>query len=483
MKGNQPDNIERALRQTVEIKDHAYPIMRSFIVLRQEHFGGYLFNPYLPPELRLDPVRFKIAALCDGKHRVREIKEVIGSNLQHSKEYIDILVNKAMTLFGKSFALYWREKQIEIPKDFGIKENHPILMEEKRQLSAPLFVIWEITAACNLRCKHCLSDAGKPVPGELNTAEAKRLIDDLETLKVFNINFSGGEPLLRPDIFELLRYASGKKIGIDLLTNGALITKEVVQRLRDTNIFHVQVSIDGIGKTHDDFRGIPGSFDRAIQGITHLKDADFGVAISSAVTRHNLEQIPQLIDMAVDLGVSLYKTTLFMPAGRGKGNADQLVLDPQDVKNFTYMMMEKKEEVGDKIVISNEELYPWLTEKREKERADILPGEDLAKVGCTAGNSSLYITPEGKITPCPFLRDFTAGDTQKESLREIWENSSTFDIFRNIRRGDLKGQCSGCEFLGVSCYGGCRASAYAQTGDLYGEDPLCWKRVIVNSCV
>jgi hypothetical protein len=140
MKIDKPIDDEKAAMQTVEIKDHTYPIMRSFILLREEHFGGYLFNPYLPPEVRLDPVKFKIAALCNGKHRVTEIKHIIGNDLEHSKEYIDIMVNNALTLFGKSFALYWREKEIETPKDFGLMEGKPLPLEKKRQLSAPLFV-------------------------------------------------------------------------------------------------------------------------------------------------------------------------------------------------------------------------------------------------------------------------------------------------------------------------------------------------------
>jgi radical SAM protein with 4Fe4S-binding SPASM domain len=102
---------------------------------------------------------------------------------------------------------------------------------------------------------------------------------------------------------------------------------------------------------------------------------------------------------------------------------------------------------------------------------------DSSKVGCTAGNSSLYITPDGKIAPCPFLREFSAGDIRTEELRKIWDSSSTFGVFRDLQLGDLKGKCGDCEHLGVSCYGGCRAAAYAQNGDLYAEDPLCWKDV------
>lgn len=464
-------------KSPTEIEERRVPILRSFMVLRKEHFGGYMFNPYLPPETRLDHIRFEIATLCDGMHTLEEIKNAIGKNLGHSREYIDVLVNSNINSFSSQFAVYWREEKLESPKDFGYLKEYNTDIQGSRQLSAPLFVIWEVTGACNLRCKHCLSDSGKPIPNELNTHEAKKLINALEMMKVFNINFSGGEPLMRPDIFELLEYASQKKIGIVLLTNGSLITKETIDRLENTNIFNLQVSIDGIGQTHDDFRGIKGSYKRAVNAIKLLRDADYGVAISSVVTKQNIEEIPKIIDMAVDLGASSYKTTLFMPTGRGKGNVGDLILTPQDVKNFTFIMIEQKKDMGDMINISCETDYPWLAEGADRESSDSLKTEDSSKIGCTAGNSSFYITPDGKMTPCPFLRKFVAGNIRKEDVKEIWDNSSAFDIFRNITRGDLKGKCGACGYLGISCYGGCRAAAFAHSGDLYAEDPLCWKHL------
>lgn len=461
----------------MELKDTSVPVMRSFFVLRNEYFGGFLFNPYLPPEMRLDRVRFKIASLCDGRNTLEEIKNAIGDDLDHSKEYVDEFVKATLNMFNNYCAVFWREDKLEIPKDFMFHSPSNSQLQEDRQLSAPLFVIWEVTGACNLRCKHCLSDSGKPTQNELNTQEAKELIDALEKMKVFYLNFSGGEPLVRPDIFEILEYASRKRMGIDLLTNGSLITQEVIDRFEKTNIFHVQVSLDGIGGTHDDFRGISGSYQRSVKAIKLLRESNYGISISSAVTKQNIDEIPRIIDLAVDLGANLYKTTLFMPAGRGKRNVNDLALAPRDVKRLASMMIEKKKEVGDRITINNEEIYPWLTEPSNNGTSGALAEPDSMKIGCTAGNSSLYITPDGKIAPCPFLREFTAGNIRKEELRGIWDGSSTFGIFRNIKRGDLKGKCGACDHLGISCYGGCRAAAYAHKGDLYAEDPLCWRDV------
>ncbi len=461
---------------TTEIEERKVPVLRSFIVLREENFGGYIFNPYLPPETRLDHIRFKIATLCNGRYTTGEIKEILGNELEHTREYINVILTSCINSFNRQYAVYWQDEKLESPRDFGLSKDDESHVSERKP-SAPLNVIWEITRACNLRCKHCLSDSGKPHPNELDTSEAKKLIDSLEKMKVFNIDFSGGEPLIRPDIFELLEYASQKKMSINLITNGSLITKEIIDRLENTNIFNLQLSVDGIERTHDDFRGIKGSYNSTVNAIKLLKDANYGVVISSVVTNQNIDEIPKIIDMAIDLGVPSYKTTLFMPAGRGKKNVDGLLLTPQDVKKFTFMMIEKKKETGEKINISIETDYPWLVENTGKEYPKSLITDDSSKIGCSAGNSSVYITSEGKITPCPFLSDFVAGDSRKENIKNVWDNSSIFSIFRNFTKGDLKGKCNECEYLGISCYGGCRAAALAHSGDLYAEDPLCWKHI------
>jgi radical SAM protein with 4Fe4S-binding SPASM domain len=445
------------------------------MVLRKEHFGGFIFNPYLPPETRLDHIRFRVAQMCDGTYTVGEIKKAVAGKLSHSDEYIDTLVNKTINFFDNNCAIHLLEEKLKKPMDFGFSGD--ARARSDRILSAPLFVIWEITGLCNLSCEHCLSSAGEPLSNELSTEEAMKLLDYLEAMKVFNINLSGGEPLMRPDIFDIIDYASQKRISIDLLTNGALITEKVLNRLEDSNIFNVQVSIDGIEETHDRFRGRKGTYERAINAIKLLKDAKFNVSISSTVTKQNMSEIPRIIDMAIDLGLPSFKTTFFMPTGRGKGNIDRLVLTHQDAKDFTYMMIEKKKEVGNKITIASATEYPWLIKGLDKKSLESMKLDDSSKIGCTAGSSSFYITPDGKIAPCPFLRDLTAGDVRERDIKEIWDNSPTFDIFRNITRGSLKGKCSNCEYLGIMCYGGCRAAALAHTGDLYAGDPTCWREL------
>lgn len=458
------------------IEGSSVPVIRSLIVLRRESFGGYVFNPYLPPETKLDQIRFRVATLCDGRHTVDDIKQSIADDLEHSKEYISLLVEGVLKRLNEQFAIYWQKQKRAFPKDLDLIKSNIEQAGENATLSAPLFAIWEITSACNLKCEHCLSDAGKAGRNELSTQEAKGVINSLSEMKVFNITFSGGEPLLRPDIFELLEYASEKRIGIDLLTNGALITENIIDRLEKTNVFNVQVSVDGIEETHDNFRGLKGSYKQALNAIEMLLSKKYNVAINSVVTKQNMEEIPKIIDKAVELGVEGYKTTLFMPAGRGKGNIEKLLLTPHDVKSFTLRMIEKKKEVGDKIKINVETDFPWLNEQNCREGCSKLDDERSTKVGCTAGSTSLYITSEGKIAPCPFLRQIVAGDVRESKIANVW-GSSAFSIFRNMKRSDLKGKCHNCQYLGISCYGGCRAAALAHTGDLYAEDPTCWKHL------
>lgn len=454
-------------------KSSNVPILHSYSVLRRERLGGYIFNIFSSAELRLDHPRFRITKLCDGHHDLDEIKQLLAEELDHSEAYVNRLVDKTLELLQQGFHLYWREAKPDRYRTLD-PQGVPGVDSGSKTLSAPLFVIWEITGGCNLKCRHCLSDSGRVGRNELSTSECKRLIDDLANMKVFHISFSGGEPLIRKDLFELLDYASKKNIGIELLTNGTLVTDKVIRRLQDINLFTVQVSIDGIGPTHDDFRGLPGAYTRAINAVRLFRDAGYEVVISTAVTKQNLDQIPSIIDKAIELGASAYKTTLFMPAGRGAdANTDDLSMTPEATRHFAFELKKKKEQVGRQIVINNEVLYPWLTGVAEP-RETFTP-EDETPIGCTAGNSSLYITPDGKITPCPFLQQFVAGDIRTQGIDRIWQHSMVFDKFRNITRRDLQGKCHGCELLGTSCYGGCRAAALAYNGNLFAEDPLCWK--------
>jgi radical SAM protein with 4Fe4S-binding SPASM domain len=401
---------------------------------------------------------------------LREIKEHLGDELHHSKKYVDYLVESTLHKFETNLLLYWKNEKLDNPYNFNYLTNTQV--DDQHYLSAPVGLIWEITRGCNLKCKHCFSDSGRTDAKELMTEEIKAAIDLFADQKVFYINLTGGEPLLRSDLFEILHYASSKKISIDLSTNGYLVTAKTVALLQETNVFQVQLSIDGIGDMHDRFRGVKGSFQRALDAIKLLKQANFGVIISTTVNKTNIAQISRLIDLSLDVGASVFKTTLFIPTGRGKSSQHELSLDSDDVRRLALLMAAKEEEVSGQLVLKKDGFYPWLLEENHLPDPAWLRAQN---VGCAAGTSSLFITADGNVVPCPFLRHLVIGNLRRDDFSKLWD-SDALNVFRTLKPGDLKGKCSQCEYLGKQCYGGCRAAALAYSGDLYGEDPLCWKR-------
>ena len=445
------------------------PVLRSSAVLRAEFFGGLLLNYFLPPKMMLDRIRFRIACMCNGAYTLKEIKKHLGDELYHSREYVDYLVESTLHRFETNLLLYWKNEKLDKPYHFSHLTNTQV--DGRHHLSAPVGLIWELTRACNLKCKHCFSDSGRPESKELTTEEVKAAIDLFADQKVFYINFTGGEPLLRSDLFDILHYVSSKRISIDLSTNGFLVTAKTVELLQETNVFQVQLSIDGLGDSHDRFRGVKGSFQRALEAIKLLRQANFGVVISTTVNKTNIAQISRLIDLSMDVGASVFKTTLFIPTGRGKLSQQELGLHSDHVRRLAVLMAAKEKEVASRLVLEKDGFYPWLLEKNH------LPDPAWMRpknVGCAAGTSSLFITADGNVAPCPFLRQLVTGNVRHDDFSRIWE-SDALNVFRNLKPGDLKGKCSYCQHLGIRCYGGCRAAALAYNGDIYGEDPFCWK--------
>ncbi len=382
---------------------------------------------------------------------------------------MNYLVESTLRQFESNLLLYWKSEKLDKPHHFSQLANTQA--DARRHLSAPVGVIWELTRGCNLKCKHCFSNSGRPEAEELTTEEVKAAIDLFADQKVFYINFTGGEPLLRSDLFEILQYASSKKISIDLSTNGFLVTPRTVELLQEPNVFQVQLSIDGLGDSHDRFRGVKGSFQRALEAIRLLRQANFGVVISTTVSKTNLAQISELIDLSMGVGASVFKTTLFIPTGRGKSSRQELALDSGDVRRLALLMVEMEEKVAGRLLLKKDSCYPWLLEKNH------LPDPAWMRpknVSCAAGTSSLFITADGNVVPCPFLRQLVIGNLRNDEFSDLWE-SDALSVFRTLKPGDLKGKCSHCEYLGTQCYGGCRAAALAYNDDLYGEDPLCWK--------
>ena len=443
------------------------PKLYSFIVVRKEFFGGYIFNPYQSTPLPMNEIGMRIIESCNGSRTVLEIINNLSIEFSLSVDIMKVTVLDALKAFSEYFAINWRrEREAQTPQE----ETTQTIHYTTKVLSAPLSILWDITYACNLECKHCLVSAGNQLDEEMDLEEIKHIFNQIVEMKVFDVCFLGGEPLMRKDFFQILEYASESNISVTFSTNGMLVDNRVIRRLEDLKVFRVQVSLDGLEETHNALRGVASSYQTAVRAIERLVESGIRVIVSTTVNKTNLYELDELLQLAISLGAASFKVIPFMPTGRGK-EVSHLALSQEDAKEYVAAMVERKRKYQDQIHIFIEETYSWLLERppEPSEVSDFLKGNP-----CPAGTSQLVISPTGLVYPCPFLHDFPAGNLRQESLSKIWKESKTLKLFREINRDDLKGKCRECPYNPLYCKGGCRAAAYAHTGDLYAEDPMCW---------
>ncbi|MDF1558101.1 MAG: radical SAM protein [ANME-2 cluster archaeon] len=461
---------------------NAIPVLFSFIVYRRERVGGFLFNPYLFKEIPINNIELRILDHCNGHFSVNEIKDIILKEFSLPNNLAQKYVAEAFMVFKRSRAINFKNEK-RSTQEFPVSSNYSLhssyssassnYLPENNILSAPLSVLWEITNECNLSCKHCLINAGKQEQNEMSLEEVKKIIDELAELKVFNITFGGGEPLLRNDFLDIVDYASRFNFGIKLSTNGVLVDDALLDRLKETNVFSVQVSVDGLEQTHNAFRGSKKSFEKAVSALKSFSNAGYWTIMSTAITKYNVNEIEQLVELAIECGASSFKASPFIPVGKGKENIKDLAITPFEIKNLANKIMQTKDKYEKRIDLQLDGIFPWLIESCFENRRNAVAG--ASQVGCSAGTSNLVITPTGNVIPCPFFIDLIAGNIRKTSLQDIWYNSDIFDIFRNLDNDRLEGKCSNCEYIPQYCQGGCRAAAFALSGNLLAQDPYCFK--------
>ncbi len=445
------------------------PKLYSFIVVRREDFGGYIFNPYLLDPLPMNEIGIKIIELCNGSNNITEIINQLCKSFSLPFKVLKATVLDALNAFSKYYAIKLL-KQKRFPSKTYKNQLSVERSDDYKCLSAPLTVLWDITYACNLKCKHCLAAARNKLKNELNLEEVKKIIDELSEMKVFNVCFLGGEPLMRKDFIEILEYASNSNMGISFSTNGSLINDRIIQELEKINIFKVQVSLDGLEETHNKIRGNNSSFQAVVQAIKKFTKSGIWVEVSTTVNKLNRYELDDLIQLSVTLGAKSFKAIPFMPVGRGI-NAKHLILAPEDMKEYVTKIHDSKKKYDKKIFIHTEETYSWLLDKPPEPSIFDSYAKNL---NCVAGTTQLVISSDGLVFPCPFLHNFIAGDLRKEKLNKIWKTSKVFTKFRELKREHLKGKCRECSYIPLRCKGGCRAAAFAHTGDFYAEDPQCW---------
>lgn len=452
-----------------------YPSIFSFINFRKEKNGGFIFNPYLYTEKWMDDLDFQIIEKIDGVHSVKDIIYLISKKNKINQRDADKRVISALQELNSYYAIRFsnEQRQKKSSMDSNIKKD---VVQELDYYSAPLSVLWNLTYRCNMKCKHCLN--GDPVSfTELDLKDINEIFTQLKQMKIFSINFSGGEPLLRDDIFDVLKSASELHFGVRLSTNGLLLDQDYLKTLRDLEVYCLQISLDGLGDTHDKFRGINGAYEKTVESLRMASEMGFYTTMSTMIIRDNAHEIGALLDLAVSLGVSSFKLNSFVPMGRGSSSQNDLVMSKQGLRDLAAELIVKKQQYADKISIQMDALFPWLLNSQD--RSDILVKGLVPdkKLKCSAGYTTLVISPDGAVYPCPYLTEFPIGNVRDNSLHDIWHNNDgILGKFRNMEQRHLKGKCRTCRFVPQFCDGGCRAASYIVNGDFFGESPFCWKR-------
>ncbi len=330
--------------------------------------------------------------------------------------------------------------------------------------SAPLSISFEITSQCNLKCRYCYTDAGEKQEKELEKKEILNLFDHLNSIGVGTLVFTGGEPLHRPDFFEIARYANELDFTITLSTNGTLLDTETAFSLASTGFKRVQVSIEGNEEQHEALTGVKGSYRKAMNALENLERAGITCVVATTITALNAKSITSHVERIRDeTPASSIRFLRFLPMGRG-----------EKARDFDVSL----EEI-EKICLEIEKLRKKINRRFEINFSDSFnaPFFDRPSHPCIGGHSWCCITPEGYVVPCNYFsspdvaRAIGADNIREKKVIDIWQSSLLFQQFRNPQNV-LKGKCRTCDFL-KECRGGCRAISYSYTGDLFDVSPLC----------
>jgi len=336
----------------------------------------------------------------------------------------------------------------------------------------PAHPVWEMTTACNLRCIHCHASGGKASPEELSTEEAKRLLDQLAQVREFRMMaFTGGEPLVRPDLFELLAYSRALGFANTMATNATLIDEEVARRLRGCGVVIAAVSLDGFdADTHDFVRGVPGSFEKALAGMRALRRAGILLQVNITAMEYNVEQMSRLMDLVDELSTGIVLMYQLVPVGRGR-DVQEASLDLEaNERLIRFMARAQRETRAIMEPVAGPQYWPFLLQQNAIGGGLLLRLAETVFHGCSAGRGFVYIKPNGDVWPCPFI-EVGCGNVRRTPFDTIWTESP---VLKDLRRREelLEGRCGECEFRRMC--GGCRGRAWATTGDYLAEDPSCF---------
>lgn len=338
------------------------------------------------------------------------------------------------------------------------------------------WIAWETTRRCNLRCVHCRSSSTIEAEGhpDFSFEQATRILDDISSYADPVMVLSGGEPLLRPDIFDIARYGSDKGLRMCLATNGTLVTDDVCKQIIDTRIRMVSLSLDGArAETHDNFRNQAGAFDGTMKAIQLFRQYHIPFLVNSSFTTRNKDEVPRIFELVKSLGATAWYMFMIVPTGRGEDVMDELIPEElyNDILEWHYQVEKEETEILMRPTCAPH--YYRIVRQKAKEEGSQFKRRNLnfstgGSKGCLAGQLICLIDVDGEVLPCSYFPK-SAGNIHQLPFKKIWEESELFLKLRDFKNyGD---NCGRCEYVNVC--GGCRARAYAMTGDYLAQEPFC----------
>ena len=321
-------------------------------------------------------------------------------------------------------------------------------------------VAWELTRNCNLACIHCRASAANgPHEGELSTAECRRIIDDIVGFSAPTVILTGGEPLMRPDLFDIIEYGQEKGLRMVIAVNGTFLDESTAERLKASGIKRVSLSVDGKDRqSHDSFRGVSGSFEAVTHAADILLKTGLPFQVNTTVTALNVNEIDEIYSLARSIGAVAWHVFLLVPVGRGRElkGKELSAADYEDVLHH-LRRIETHDELEIKVTCAPH-YYRIVTED----------GGVPSSAGCLAGKSFMFISHRGEAQPCGYL-EINCGNVREQGVKKVWEDSEIYGNLRNL--SSYSGKCGACRYIKIC--GGCRARAYEATGDYREAEPLC----------
>jgi radical SAM protein len=338
---------------------------------------------------------------------------------------------------------------------------------------SPMLVIWEVTQACDLACVHCRASAqSERNPRELSTEQGYRLLDEIRSFGEPLMVFTGGDPLKRPDLYDLIRYS----VKIGLRTNVTpsatpLLTAQAIEGFKAAGVTRMAISLDGPdAASHDDFRGIPGTFERAMFALRHARDIGLDTQLQTTVTRRNMARLPEMAELAKEVRTRMWSLFFLIVTGRALENDDLQAAEYEKVFEFMYELS-KTAPFG----VKTTEAMHYRRYVAQRMKAEHGPTENenargvaWRTAGVSDGKGFVFVSHQGEIYPSGFL-PVSGGNVLRDSLTDVYRNSPLFQTLRDT--GQREGKCGICEYQKIC--GGSRSRAYAFTGNYLAEDPNC----------